>query len=447
VNVPLQFDFPYYGQTFNNSWLFSNGIISFQDPNASGLAWQNLSVQPMSSTMGSQFNYSIFPLWTDLINISGTFKTDGSTESQKYSWIGISPFYEGNRFNTFFVEIKPDGSIKSNYSLIDVNYGQVGLTGNTSLGQFEHIASLGRTNTLDSWDRITSAPPPPEDPCITNPLSSSSCPGYAQALLASLPTLPVAPTTVESAPVVTSEPVQDSTPVAQQSIQQTPQQSTSSTGEVTPTQSVTAATTPSANEQQSTGRPRVALSTILSILGAEQSRLSNVERSTIEASVEQSARESDRSTQQAEALASGAVSESILVGAASSQQASELLSSAISQSDDQNKSATSVSGFSAVSVLNSESTTIGNSGKLEEKTETVKQNVPNNTLAGNVTIASLGTQPVGFQAYLSVIPDSAFYAPREIYRNQTPVDNRRLLRQLGGASDRLHQMMIDAQYK
>ena len=84
---------------------------------------------------------------------------------------------------------------------------------------------------------------------------------------------------------------------------------------------------------------------------------------------------------------------------------------------------------------------------MEEKTETVKQNVPNNTLAGNVTIASLGTQPVGFQAYLSVIPDSAFYAPKEIYRNQTPVDNRRLLRQLGGASDRLHQMMIDAQYK
>ena len=43
------------------------------------------------------------------------------------------------------------------------------------------------------------------------------------------------------------------------------------------------------------------------------------------------------------------------------------------------------------------------------------------------------------------MPDAAFYAPKEIYRNQVNVDNVRLLRGLG--SDRLHQQMIDMQYK
>jgi hypothetical protein len=43
------------------------------------------------------------------------------------------------------------------------------------------------------------------------------------------------------------------------------------------------------------------------------------------------------------------------------------------------------------------------------------------------------------------MPDVAFYAPKEIYRNQVNVDNVRLLR--GLSSDRLHQQMIDMQYK
>jgi hypothetical protein len=44
-----------------------------------------------------------------------------------------------------------------------------------------------------------------------------------------------------------------------------------------------------------------------------------------------------------------------------------------------------------------------------------------------------------------IMPDVAFYAPREIYRNQVNVDNTRLLRGLG--SDRLHQEMVNQQYK
>jgi hypothetical protein len=83
----------------------------------------------------------------------------------------------------------------------------------------------------------------------------------------------------------------------------------------------------------------------------------------------------------------------------------------------------------------------------EQKTESVNRNVQPNELAGRVDIAAIATQPVGFQTYSLVLTDAQFYAPREIYRNQRTVDNARAQRLLQGASDRLHQTMVDQQYK
>jgi hypothetical protein len=86
-----------------------------------------------------------------------------------------------------------------------------------------------------------------------------------------------------------------------------------------------------------------------------------------------------------------------------------------------------------------------NANIQEQKTETVNRNVQPNELAGTVDIARIATQPAGYQSYSMIMPDVAFYAPREIYRNQVNVDNARVLRQL--SSDRLHQQLIDMQYK
>ena len=44
------------------------------------------------------------------------------------------------------------------------------------------------------------------------------------------------------------------------------------------------------------------------------------------------------------------------------------------------------------------------------------------------------------------IPDGTFYAPKEIYRNQKVIDNVRAQRAFSGASDRLHQQMVEQQY-
>ena len=80
-----------------------------------------------------------------------------------------------------------------------------------------------------------------------------------------------------------------------------------------------------------------------------------------------------------------------------------------------------------------------------EQNDSVKKNVQNNEAAGAVTIESIAKQPANYAQYFTMIPDVAFYEPKEVYKNQKTVDNARALRQL--SSDRLHQEMINQQYK
>lgn len=82
-----------------------------------------------------------------------------------------------------------------------------------------------------------------------------------------------------------------------------------------------------------------------------------------------------------------------------------------------------------------------------QQTDTVKKNVQNNELAGGVSIESIAKQPANYAQYFSMIPDSAFYEPKEIYKNQKTIDNTRVLRGLTGGSDARHQEMINQQYK
>lgn len=92
-----------------------------------------------------------------------------------------------------------------------------------------------------------------------------------------------------------------------------------------------------------------------------------------------------------------------------------------------------------------ESRTPLDSLKVDTQTETVNKNVQSNELAGGVDIAMLALQPKGYESYSFVMKDASFYEPKEIYNKQTNVDNIKVLRQL--SSDRLHQEMVDQQYK
>ena len=76
----------------------------------------------------------------------------------------------------------------------------------------------------------------------------------------------------------------------------------------------------------------------------------------------------------------------------------------------------------------------------------VNRNAQNNEVAGNVDITRMAIAPAGYADYLNLaLRDAAFYAPKEVYKNQRVVDNVRVLRSL--SSDRLHQEMVNQQYE
>ena len=93
-----------------------------------------------------------------------------------------------------------------------------------------------------------------------------------------------------------------------------------------------------------------------------------------------------------------------------------------------------------------ETKSITTAANTTESNQKVKTNVAANELAGNVDINKMATTPVGYSNYTNlVLKDGKMYEPKEIYKNQVPVDNARALRQL--STDRLHQQMIEQQYR
>lgn len=83
---------------------------------------------------------------------------------------------------------------------------------------------------------------------------------------------------------------------------------------------------------------------------------------------------------------------------------------------------------------------------MEQQMSTVKTNVTPNEVAVGIDLSKMAIAPTGYNTYLTLaIKDVSFYAPRDIYPKQTTIDNARALRQM--SSDRLHQEMINQQYR
>jgi hypothetical protein len=206
--IPIPFGFPYYGRVFTHSIMFDNGIVSFYTPNQypQYFGGQQFFAQPLSGNMGSQFSYSIMPLWTDLVNYSGShFTVTDGVSFLRYNWENISQWGNPSNLNTFSAEITPGGSIGFQYQQVNISGYPVtiGMTGDLSLGEFTqhyHQPNGGATtiNNLQSWSVIETVAFDCSDPivnvncpgyqqaffdqqCSQNALYSPACPGYADA--------------------------------------------------------------------------------------------------------------------------------------------------------------------------------------------------------------------------------------------------------------------------
>jgi cell envelope opacity-associated protein A len=188
VHVPLQFGFPFYGRTFTNSWMHSNGVISFLDPSVpiEGAGWNPgagayccSGERPTVNT--PQFSYMIAPLWTDLYPVAqSTFRTEGNGQYQRYYWENIAEISNMNNLSTFGVEIRPSGFIGTQYSNVNIQNQNtwIGTIGNPRLGEWNEI-QYG--SVINSANRSNWSLPETQAADCSNPLSNPACPGYAQA--------------------------------------------------------------------------------------------------------------------------------------------------------------------------------------------------------------------------------------------------------------------------
>jgi hypothetical protein len=83
----------------------------------------------------------------------------------------------------------------------------------------------------------------------------------------------------------------------------------------------------------------------------------------------------------------------------------------------------------------------------QQQSKPINQKAQDSELAGQVSLANIAKQPQGFQTYMAILQDVPFYKSTEIYRNQSTVDNQRVMRALSGASELKHKELVDIQYR
>ena len=228
VEVPLDFTFPFYGNNYVTSFMFSNGVIGFMDPTelpGSGLVYDGLCCNSFDFTAsnnnygnygGVRFDYVIMPWHTDLIDIgTGKFYIQGDDTFQAYFWENISEYYDNTDLNTFDTTIYPTGNIRFAYQAVDIQSHSVtvAIVGDLSAG--EYTQWFYNNPSTDGGVYWTSGDPLPveieagqsicevdatasyvctyyavgyaeeiyDNACAADPLYDSGCPGWAAAYL------------------------------------------------------------------------------------------------------------------------------------------------------------------------------------------------------------------------------------------------------------------------
>jgi hypothetical protein len=202
VEIDLPFTFPFQGNNYVKSWMYSNGVVGFMS-NSAHFCCNGIDVANGDFTNYTglpYFSYSIAALWTDLrdynvdvdgdgVNDTGFFtqevdtNNNGQTDTLRYLWRNISEYGRSNNVNTFGTEINSSGGIEIHHFDINitnhaVTVGVFGDVRNSSeIEQYEYY-SYNQDFIDDTYSvytfNLTGA-------CQANPLISTLCDGYAEA--------------------------------------------------------------------------------------------------------------------------------------------------------------------------------------------------------------------------------------------------------------------------
>lgn len=120
--VALGFEFEYWGQTFTDVWVSSNGFVSFQGP--ANLCCNGRPIEQ------AQRN-TIYAYWSDLISYTGNPYYRISEGSALFGWYNVQE-YGTNNSNTFEIGLFSNGNIQFNYGSLTASGNRdftAGLTG------------------------------------------------------------------------------------------------------------------------------------------------------------------------------------------------------------------------------------------------------------------------------------------------------------------------------
>ena len=111
-NIALGFEFDYWGQTFTDVWVSSNGFVSFQSGNHLCCNGQPIEMAQRNT---------IYAYWSDLISFTGNPYYRRDDGSILFGWYGVNE-YGTNNSSTFEIGLFADGKIQ-------LNFGNLGFSG------------------------------------------------------------------------------------------------------------------------------------------------------------------------------------------------------------------------------------------------------------------------------------------------------------------------------
>jgi hypothetical protein len=173
-NVSLGFEFEYWGQTFTDAWVSSNGFVSFQ----SG-AHLCCNGQPIELAQRN----TIYAYWSDLISYTGNPYYRRDDGSILFGWYGVNE-YGTNNSSTFEIGLFADGKIQLNFGSLgfsgrrDFTAGITGPTADDNIPLFygRNAQFLQNQSGLLSW--IAPVPEVVAVDCNVTPMDPS-CPPAA----------------------------------------------------------------------------------------------------------------------------------------------------------------------------------------------------------------------------------------------------------------------------
>ena len=196
--IDLSFNFTFYGQTFSQARIATNGCLHFK---TSGSYCNDYTPDPLTG----QHTYTLYPFWTDLIRDNNSrIKSWGDSSKMIFGWYDLREYNRSNTDNSFEVILWPNNTFEYRYGGLnvinhDVLIGEIGSGTSQSYTYLYHDeCSTGTTNSSScvntNWNNTSSNTALENGGSLygvgtgnsidcSDPLNNSSCSGYAAAYL------------------------------------------------------------------------------------------------------------------------------------------------------------------------------------------------------------------------------------------------------------------------